>query len=89
MHAEPGDWLIVQRAHDARKAKILEVNSADGTPPYLVRWLDDAHIALVFPGPDAHVVRAAELPELDRMENEQLDRMRTAIASRHGQVAGG
>ena len=31
----------------------------DGAPPYLVRW-SDGHEALTFPGPDAHVVKAAK-----------------------------
>jgi len=58
MHAQPGDWLIVEQAsidHEARHGLIEEVHSTDGTPPYLVRWLDTGHEALVFPGPDAHV----------------------------------
>lgn len=58
MHAQPGDWLIVERAdidHEARRGLIEEVRTADGTPPYVVRWLDNGHEALVFPGPDAHV----------------------------------
>jgi hypothetical protein len=38
-----------------RDAEILEVRHPDGTPPYLVRWSDTGHEALVFPGPDATV----------------------------------
>ncbi|RBQ12196.1 hypothetical protein DP939_44190 [Spongiactinospora rosea] len=34
---------------------IVEVRNADGSPPYTVRWLDQGHLALVFPGPDARV----------------------------------
>lgn len=58
MYAETGDRLVVQSAHldtPARDAKILEVRNADGSPPYLVRWSDTGHEALVYPGPDAHV----------------------------------
>ncbi len=58
MFAKPGDRLIVQGHHvgDAvRDGEILEVEHEDGSPPYLVRWSDTGHQALVFPGPDARV----------------------------------
>jgi hypothetical protein len=38
------------------------VRGSDGRPPYLVRWSDDGHVGLIFPGPDAaveHFERAA------------------------------
>ena len=35
--------------------EILEVRGKDGTPPYVVRWFDTGHEALVFPGPDATI----------------------------------
>lgn len=57
MQAHPGDVLIVEGqvvGQHARQGTILEVRSADGSPPYLVRW-DDGHEALTFPGPDAHI----------------------------------
>ncbi|WP_084008859.1 DUF1918 domain-containing protein [Planomonospora sphaerica] len=34
----------------------MELRRPDGTPPYVVRWVDDEHEGLVFPGPDARVV---------------------------------
>jgi Domain of unknown function (DUF1918) len=58
MHAKAGDVLIVDGhvvGNQGRRATILEVRSADGTPPYRVRW-DDGHEALTYPGPDAHVI---------------------------------
>ncbi|WP_214321707.1 DUF1918 domain-containing protein [Nonomuraea sediminis] len=63
MKAAPGDTLIVEgrRGGDSRRmGLIVGVDHADGTPPYRVRWEDSAHESLVFPGPDAHVVHAAE-----------------------------
>lgn len=39
-----------------RRGEIIEVRGADGGPPYIVRF-DDGHEGLVFPGPDAVVVR--------------------------------
>jgi len=38
-----------------KDAVILEVRGREGSPPYYVRWSDDGHEALVFPGPDATV----------------------------------
>lgn len=58
MFAAVGDRLIVMSCREgtpARDAEILEVRHADGTPPYLVRWSDNGHKALIYPGPDAHV----------------------------------
>jgi hypothetical protein len=58
MFAQRGDRLVVPGHHlgePVRDAEILEVHHADGAPPYLVRWSDTGHEALVFPGPDAHV----------------------------------
>jgi hypothetical protein len=62
MRAWIGDKLVVRGHHvgeHERDAEILEVHGADGAPPYLVRWLDTRHEALVFPGPDATVEHAA------------------------------
>ena len=58
MRASVGDRLIVHGLHvddPVRDAEILEVRGAGGGPPYLVRWSDDGHEGLVFPGPDAIV----------------------------------
>ena len=58
MNANVGDRLILEGTHvgDPRRVGvILALRHQDGTPPYVVRWLDDGHEALVFPGPDAHV----------------------------------
>jgi len=57
MYAERGDRLVV-RSHaglPGRDAEILEVVHPDGSPPYRVRWSDNGHEALVFPGSDAYV----------------------------------
>ena len=60
MYAEVGDELVVdsRKLGGARRdAEILEVRGPNGEPPYVVRWSDTGHEALVFPGPDAHVHR--------------------------------
>lgn len=59
MHAQAGDWLVIETNHvgqHAKRGQIKEVHSQDGSPPFLVHW-EDGHDALVFPGPDAHVVK--------------------------------
>jgi hypothetical protein len=58
MQAKVGDWLVVhsRRVDDVvREAVILEVPHDDGSPPYVVRWLDDGRRTVVFPGPDARI----------------------------------
>jgi hypothetical protein len=63
MKAKVGDWLVVKGStverHDQR-GLITEVRSADGSPPYVVRWQSSGHTATVYPGPDALVVTAEE-----------------------------
>jgi hypothetical protein len=34
---------------------VIGLRHEDGTPPYEVRWLDDGHEALIFPGPEARI----------------------------------
>ena len=56
MHANVGDWLVVHgRTLDApsREGRVEELLHVDGSPPYLVHWLDDDRRSLVFPGSDA------------------------------------
>jgi len=63
MFAKVGDRLVVPSLHvggPVRDAEIIEVRHADGTPPYIVRWSDTGHEALVFPGPDAYVENVHE-----------------------------
>jgi hypothetical protein len=56
MQAHVGDKLVIKGHHLGerdRDALVLEVHGADGAPPYLVRWADDGHEGLLFPGSDA------------------------------------
>ena len=58
MKAQTGDRLVLESAHvgtPKRIGVVLEVRGSDGRPPYLVRWTDNGHETLCFPGPDAHV----------------------------------
>lgn len=58
MYAEVGNWLVVHsRSLDVppREGVVVEVPHADGSPPYVVRWLDQDRLSTVFPGPDTTV----------------------------------
>jgi hypothetical protein len=50
-----GDRLLVE-GDLARTGLIIDVPHADGSPPYIVRWLADGHIAMVSPGEFARVI---------------------------------
>lgn len=59
MRAEVGDKIVIKARHigdHERSGEVLEVRGDAGQPPYLVRWSDDGHVALVFPGTDALIV---------------------------------
>ena len=69
MRAKVGDWLVIKGTTVERsdqRGKITEVRSADGSPPYTVRWLTTGHVATVFPGADAVVVTSAEQEAADK-----------------------
>jgi hypothetical protein len=56
MQAKVGDRLIIKGHYVGepdRDAEILEVRGPEGGPPYLVRWEEDGHESLFFPGADA------------------------------------
>jgi hypothetical protein len=58
MRATVGDMLVVRGHHQGepdRMGEVLEVHGTDAGPPFLVRWDDDGHVGLVFPGPDASI----------------------------------
>ena len=59
MKAKVGDRIVVRGHHQGepdRDAEVLEVHGDDGGPPFVVRWSDDGHEGLYFPGTDASVV---------------------------------
>lgn len=62
MQARVGDRIVI-RGHRVgqplRDGEVLEVRGSDGGPPYIVRWEDDGHETLFFPGSDADVEHLA------------------------------
>jgi hypothetical protein len=64
MQAQVGDRLIVRSLHVGepdRDGEVLEVRGADGAPPYLVRWSEDGHEGLFYPGTTTVVHHAPDL----------------------------
>ena len=57
MKARVGDRLLAD-GDERRTGVIIGLQHADGSPPYVVKWLSDGHIALVFPGLYTKIVRA-------------------------------
>jgi hypothetical protein len=61
MKAEVGDRLVPD-GDESRVGVIIALQKADGSPPYVVKWLSDGHIALVSPGPYTRIVRRVPTP---------------------------
>ena len=82
MKAETGDWLVMKGFSVDRpdqRGLITEVHSDDGSPPYVVRWLDSGHVATVFPGSDAIVVTAAQQKAADERARRRIESVQSGI----------
>ena len=83
MKANVGDWLVMKGVtvgQPEQRALITEVHSVDGSPPYVVRWLDSDHVTTVFPGPDAIIVTAAEQQAADKRAMRRIEAVQSGIA---------
>lgn len=61
MKAKVGDQLVVkghQVGERERHGIVLEVVGEGGEPPFKIRWDDDGHESLLYPGPDVIVEHA-------------------------------
>jgi len=57
MQAQVGDGLTVKGRHqgdEERHGEIIQVDGADGAPPYVVRWRD-GHESVFFPSSDTDI----------------------------------
>ncbi len=59
VRAQIGDQLVVG---PGRIGIVIGVPAADGSPPYVVKWLKDGHIALVQPDEYSRIVPAGANP---------------------------
>ena len=62
MKARVGDRLVRDSGGTHRVCEIIGLHHADGSPPYVVRWLTDGHIALLYPGPYMRLVHREDGP---------------------------
>jgi hypothetical protein len=82
MKAKVGDWLVFKGTTVDRpdqRGLITEVHSSDGSPPYVVRWLESDHVATVFPGSDAIVVTADEQKDADERAQQRFGAVQSSI----------
>jgi Domain of unknown function (DUF1918) len=59
MRAQVGDQLVVG---PGRIGIVIGVPSADGSPPYVVKWRNGGHIALVQPDQYARIIPGGRHP---------------------------
>ena len=57
MYAHVGDRLIVE-GDPARTGLIIGIPHEDGSPPYIVKWLSNGHVAMVSPSQFARIIPA-------------------------------
>lgn len=57
MRAQVGDQLVVGTD---RFGVVIGVPAKDGSPPYIIRWLNDGHIAMVQPDQYARIIPATQ-----------------------------
>jgi hypothetical protein len=82
MKAKVCDWLVMKGFtidKPEQRGLITEVHSDDGSPPYVVRWLESDHVATVFPGPDAIIVTAAEQQAADERAERRIESVQSGI----------
>jgi Domain of unknown function (DUF1918) len=69
MRARVGDQLITEGVNGQRTCVIIGLHHGDGSPPYVVRWLADGHIALVFPSPYTRLILTGSGDHTGRMQH--------------------
>jgi Domain of unknown function (DUF1918) len=86
MHAEVGDRLVVG-GDPERTGLIIDVPHADGTPPYVVKWLATGHIAMVSPGQFGRVIRVGHTAGQGQPAGQDRDaEVRPAAATLHARA---
>ena len=57
VRAQVGDQLLVGTN---RMGVVIGVPAEDGSPPYIIKWLNDGHIAMVQPDRYARIIPATQ-----------------------------
>ena len=83
LRAAAGDWLVVESSLDTRHRRQAQIlgTGAGGAPPFRVRWTDTDQLGLLFPGPDARVVSAAEQHDEDRADQHRVEALQAELRS--------
>jgi hypothetical protein len=58
MRVAAGDLLLIKGRYAGEsdlRVKVVETNGANGAPPWRVRWGEEGHEGLLFPGPEAAI----------------------------------
>jgi len=71
MRAHVGDRLVIGQE---RAGLVIGVPAGDGSPPYIVKWLKDGHIAMVQPDQYARIVPAGQPVNTARKPGEKAVR---------------
>jgi len=82
MRARAGDWIVVKSrtvGTAEQRGRIVEVESPDGAPPYVVHWVKDGHTSTFFPGADAQVRTPEELADADERERKRFQAIQQEI----------
>jgi Domain of unknown function (DUF1918) len=70
MKAHVGDLLVIAGDQD-RVGLVIGLRHPDGSPPYVIRWLNGGYVALVFPSQYTRIVPAEEIPQQAGPPDEQ------------------
>jgi Domain of unknown function (DUF1918) len=65
MWASVGDVLVVPGG-ESRNGLVIDVVGKNGAPPYVIKWLNDGHIAMVTPDPYSRIVHTSTGPHPER-----------------------
>jgi len=68
MRAQAGDRLVIGQD---RVGLVIGVPAEDGSPPYIIKWQKDGHIAMVQPDQYARIIPAGEAVNADRKPGER------------------
>jgi Domain of unknown function (DUF1918) len=70
MRANVGDVLVVPGS-EGRTGLVIGVVGEEGTPPYVIKWLSDGHIAMVTPGEYWRIVRASDITQPQQLPPDE------------------
>lgn len=76
MRAAPGSHITIKSHHlgePGRTGEVLAARGPDESEPFVVRWAENGHTSLLFPGDDCIVDGRLAEPSDDRSERPATD----------------